>query len=127
MAVLIFRNDKVLMLKRKGAHGDGTWSVPGGALEFGEDFETGARREVKEEVGIEIGEPEVLAVTSDVFKEEKQHWITMWFTAVFYGDTEPSICEPEKMSELGWFNPEELPHPLFLPWKNLLKIVSFSG
>ena len=49
IAVFIFKDGKFLMGRRKGAHGEDTWSVPGGHLEFGEMIEDGARREVEEE------------------------------------------------------------------------------
>ncbi len=46
---LIYNDDKVLLIKEK----DGRWSLPGG-LEVGEMFENGIKREIKEELGVEI-------------------------------------------------------------------------
>lgn len=39
IGVFIFKNNKFLMGCRKGAHGEGTWSIPGGHLEFGESMD----------------------------------------------------------------------------------------
>jgi 8-oxo-dGTP diphosphatase len=55
-------NNEVLLGKRHGdskkasslLHGEGTWTMPGGKLHFGESFEEGAHREVLEETGIKI-------------------------------------------------------------------------
>jgi 8-oxo-dGTP diphosphatase len=54
IGVFVFKEGKFLMQKRQGSHGEGTWSCPGGHLEFGESFKDTARREVKEETNLEI-------------------------------------------------------------------------
>lgn len=108
------------MGKRKGSHGEGTWSIPGGHLEFGEQIEDCARREVMEETGLEITEVKIIGVTNDIFKEEDKHYITIWVTSQWKSG-EPEIKEPDKLSELGWYDFFTLPENLFLPWKNLLE------
>lgn len=58
VGVLIFNDKKQMLLgKRKGSHGAGTWCNPGGHLEFGESFEQCAIREVEEETGLKIVDP----------------------------------------------------------------------
>ena len=49
VGVIVLKDNKVLFQKRKGAHGEGTWSFPGGHLEFGESWEECAKRETMEE------------------------------------------------------------------------------
>jgi 8-oxo-dGTP diphosphatase len=54
VGVMVVREGKVLMGKRKSSHGAGEYSWPGGHMEHMESFEECARREVREETGIEI-------------------------------------------------------------------------
>lgn len=108
------------MLQRQGAHGAGSWSIPGGWMEFGESFEDTAHREIAEEVGIKISNLRFGAVTNNVFKDEKVHSITIWMLSD-YKSGEPQILEPDKCKNIGWYDFESLPRPLFLPWKDLLK------
>lgn len=59
--VLIFNETKQLLLQHRY---DGSWGLPGGLMELGESLEETARREVKEEVGLDIGELELIEVCS---------------------------------------------------------------
>ena len=52
VVVIIKKDNKILFGKRKGSHGEGSWSFPGGHLEFNENIEDCAVREVLEETGI---------------------------------------------------------------------------
>ena len=54
IGVMIFKDDKILLGKRKGSHGEDEYAFPGGHLEYMESFAGCARREVSEECGIEI-------------------------------------------------------------------------
>lgn len=120
VGVFIVKDDgSFLMLKRKNAHGSGTWAPPGGHIEFGESIEACAIREVKEETGLDISDVKQFATTNDIFEEGK-HYITLHVKTAWNGD-EPQIMEPEKCSELGWFTKDSLPSPLFKTIENLGK------
>jgi 8-oxo-dGTP diphosphatase len=119
VGVIVRQGGKVLLGLRRNAHGEGTWSFPGGHLEFGEDVFTCARREVAEETGLEISGLQVGPWTSDVFQEEGKHYVTLFVIAESAAGT-PETLEPEKCIEWRWFFWSELPRPLFLPIQNLL-------
>jgi 8-oxo-dGTP diphosphatase len=114
VAVLIWRGGKVLFYERRGSHGHGTWSVPGGHLEFGESWEACAAREAKEEVGVDITNIRFLAVTNDVFTADNKHYVSIWLEADWAGG-EPKSMEPEKVIDLEWRELDNLPAPLFQP------------
>jgi 8-oxo-dGTP diphosphatase len=104
---------QVLIGKRIGSLAP-YYSIPGGGLELGEGFEAGAIREVREEHGITIIEPKVIAVTNNLetFRAEAIHFISVILVAkTFEGN--PSICEPDKCEEIIWANPYDLPQPHF--------------
>ena len=120
LGVIIIKENKVLLGKRKNAHGEGDWCFPGGHLEFGEKWEKCAKRETREETGIEIKNIRFGAVTNDIFKKEKKHYITIYVVAD-YRSGRVIIGEPEKSEEWKWFNWDNLPKLLFLPIRNLRK------
>jgi len=119
VGVFIFKDGKFLMGKRKNAHGDGHWSIPGGHLEFGESFEETAHREVLEETGMKIKNIRFGAVTNDLFIEEGKHYVSIWVLSD-WDEGKERITEPDKLVEMQWFDFDNLPKPLFLPWKQLL-------
>lgn len=119
IGVFVFKNGKFLMQQRQGAHGAGSWSIPGGHLEFGESFEDTARREAKEETDLDITNIRFGAVTNDHFSEEGKHYVTVWMLSDWLAGTE-SITEPDKCLKQKWHTFDNLPSPLFLPWEQLL-------
>lgn len=119
LAVYIIKDKKLLLLKRKGSHGGGSWNPPGGHLEMGESFIQCARRETKEEAGIEIKNIQIAGVTNDIFNIDK-HYITVEMMAELKSGT-AKIMEADKATDIGWFELDKLPKPLFLPVKHFLK------
>jgi 8-oxo-dGTP diphosphatase len=118
VGVLIIKDAKVLLGKRKNAHGDGTWAPPGGHLEFEESLEECAKREVLEETGLILKNVKKYDFTNDVFVKENKHYLTV-FMITDELEGEPHAMEPEKCECWAWFGADELPDNLFLPLKNL--------
>jgi 8-oxo-dGTP diphosphatase len=120
IGVIIRKGNKVLLGMRKGSHGRGSWSFPGGHLEYGEQVEDCAIREVKEETGALISVIRPGPFTNDIFHEEGKHYVTL-FVVADYVSGEVQALEPEKCERWEWFGWNDLPRPLFLPIENLLK------
>lgn len=124
VGVMIMKDNKILLGRRhidpgkadSELHGEGTWTMPGGKLEFGESFEEGAIREVLEETGIQLNELKLMCVNND--KNEYAHFVTIgFFSDNFNG--EPKIMEPDEIVEWKWFGLDDLPSPLFPPSANI--------
>jgi 8-oxo-dGTP diphosphatase len=126
VGVFIVKDGKFAMLQRKGAHGAGSWSVPGGHLEYGESFEETARREVEEETGMSIKDIRFGAVTNDYFEAENKHYVTVWMLSNWESG-ELQMMEPEKCTAIAWRDFDTLPAPLFLPWKQLQESEFFDS
>ena len=119
VAVIVIKNQKVLLGKRKNSHGSGTWQFPGGHLEFNESIKDCARRELFEETGIKIKNIRLGPYTNDIFEKEKKHYITL-FVVADYDSGVLELKEPEKCEKWDWFEWGKLPEPSFLPIKNLM-------
>jgi len=113
------KDGKVVLIKRTGSHGEGTWAPPGGHIDFGETAVEAGRREVKEEAGIEVGNLKVLGFTEDFFEKEGKHYITIWLQGLWLsGKLKESDRE---FTEIELFGMEDLPKPLFLTFKNFIE------
>lgn len=119
VACLVTRAGRVLLLRRQRSHGAGSWSPPGGHLDYGESIDGCAIRETLEETGLRITDPQFFGITNDIFESEGRHYVTVWMRAEA-GDGEPAVLDPAEVAEVAWFPPDRLPAPLFLSLENLI-------
>ena len=124
--IMVLKDNKLLLGRRHDnpekasslLDGAGTWTMPGGKLEFGETFENGAKREVLEETGIKLNKVNVICVNQDIV--ETAHFITIGlFSDAFSG--EPKIMEPDEITEWHWFDLNNLPSPIYFPSAKVLE------
>ena len=120
VGVIVIKDNKILLGKRKNAHGAGCWAFPGGHLEFNETLNECAIRETFEETGIKIKNLRTSTFTNDIFEKENKHYITCYVLAD-HDSGIPQAKEPHKCERWDWFSWEELPSPLFLTLQNLKK------
>lgn len=118
VGIMLYRDGKILLglrhsdpAKAKSSlRGEGTLTMPGGKLEFGETMEEGAKREVLEETGIILNDARVMCINTD--KNEHAHYITVGvYCDNFTGEAE--LKEPEEIVRWDWFDVKNLPEPMF--------------
>jgi len=119
VGVLVWKDKKVLIGKRNGSHGGGSWSFPGGKLETPESIEECAQREVFEETGVVITGMKIVCITNDLYPGA--HWVTPFVEAQWVSGT-GEVKEPEKFTDVQWVKLSEIPEPKFLSLQNFLKI-----
>ncbi len=103
-----------MFLARRGPEAKnerGLWEFPGGSVEFGETLSAAVRREIREEFGVEIEVGELLDVIDHILPDEGQHWVSPSFLCKIAAG-EPSIREPNKCAEIGWFSLAAIPDDL---------------
>ncbi len=125
VGVLIVREGEVLLGLRQGAHGAGTWSPPGGHLEFGEDPIDCVRREAFEETGLNLDACQFVGMTNDVFEVEDRHYVTLFYRCTSFSGM-PTVREPEKCQSWQWWPWTALPEDLFLPLRHFREQARFD-
>ncbi len=111
VGVMILKDGKVLLGKRKGSHGEGEYAFPGGHLEYMESFEDCALRETKEECGIQIQNIR-FQFLANVTTYVPKHYVHIGLVADWKSG-EPKVLEEEKCDSWNWYELDELPEPMF--------------
>ncbi|PWE56535.1 DNA mismatch repair protein MutT [Metarhizobium album] len=107
----IMRDGRLLLCRRLKAPEAGHWNIVGGKVDHMEPAVEAARREAEEETGLTIGKVDFLCSTELVSETDRQHWISLiYVTTDIKG--EPRLTEPDKLSEIGWYDLDALPSPL---------------
>ena len=117
IGVLILNEDqtKTLLLLRgpQAKNEPGTWSRPGGTVEYGETLEQAARREIKEEIDVDLVNLKQRELIDAIMPAEQQHWIAIGFWAQVVPGQELKNMEPQKHPEMRWFGKDEVPSNLY--------------
>jgi ADP-ribose pyrophosphatase YjhB (NUDIX family) len=71
VAGVVLAGDQVLLVRRGTEPAKGIWSLPGGAVELGEELAQACGREIKEETGLEVEVGPLVEVVQRVVKDEQ--------------------------------------------------------
>ena len=109
VGLLLIKDRKVLLMRRcNTGYMDGCYALTSGHVEVGEDLKQAMIREAKEEIGIDIEPGQLDYVTMIRNGKDNADYINFFLIANGYSGT-PSIMEPDKCDDLGWFDVDNLP------------------
>ena len=126
VGVMVIKENKILLGLRNPdkvkasseLQGQGTWTMPGGKVEFMEKLVDAAKRELKEETSLIANKLELISVADDM--TDTAHYVTVGFMVRDYVG-EVNAMEPETILEWKWFSIDELPENMYNPSKVVIE------
>lgn len=103
---ILSHDGRVLLVQH--TYGPRRWEIPGGGLRRGEDPVDGIRREIREELGVELPQPTLIAIGAGPGRESRRRMT--YFAAELAG--ERVTPDPGEIARAQWHDPEALPAPL---------------
>lgn len=120
--LILNQENQVLMMRRTD---NDSWGVPGGAMELGETFEDTARRETREEIGVEVGSLELFGLQSGpdghyVYANGDEIYgaCAIYLTREIHGEI---TLDTSKHSAYRFFDLDRLPEKISPPMKPILQ------
>ena len=109
VSAAIFRNGRVLIVRRARPPAHGLYTLPGGGVELGETLEGAIIREVREETGLEIAPLALVGFREAIARDDagrvERHFVILPFAARWVGG---EIALSEELAEAHWRKLDEL-------------------
>lgn len=109
VSAAIFRDDRVLIVRRGRPPAHGLYTLPGGGVELGETLEQAVVREVREETGLAVAPLALVgfreAIGRDAAGRIERHFVILPFAARWIAG---EIALNEELAEAQWRRPDEL-------------------
>ncbi len=103
--VILQRDSKVLMIRRKNDPFKGYLALPGGFVNEGETVEEAMKREAKEETSLEVEPIEILGVYSDPKRDPRKHILSTVFVGIIVSG---QVSAKDDAAAIEWMNLEDI-------------------
>ena len=110
-AILISKQNSVLLIERSREPFKGKWALPGGFIEMEEELETACRRELEEETGLKVGALKQFKAFGSVNRDPRHRTISVLFYALT--DDELAASAGDDAANAQWFPLDQLPELAF--------------
>lgn len=126
VGAVVWRGERVLLIRRGKSPRAGQWSLPGGGQELGETAAEAARREVREETGLEISEPRLVDVVDSIERDAsgrvRYHYTLIDFTAEWQTG---ELAAGSDAQDARWVDPADL--GTYRLWPETLRIIEAAA
>ena len=126
VGVVVWHDDRVLLIKRGKPPRVGQWSLPGGAQKLGETLADAARREVREETGIDVDLGEIIATLDLIDRDDEErvrhHYTLVDFVAEARGT---ELVAGDDAADARWFDRGDI-DALGL-WSETIRIIDLAN
>lgn len=102
---------KLLLIQRKNEPCKGKWAFPGGFMDIDETTIDAARRELKEETGLVVGELHRVGIFDAVARDPRERIITVAYYTIL--DKPAEVSGLDDAAQAKWFSLTELPDLAF--------------
>jgi 8-oxo-dGTP diphosphatase len=116
VGAVVWDGGRVLLERRGQPPAKGSWSLPGGLIDVGENAEDAVRREVREECSIDVTVGPVLGIFEPIVRDPdgrvRYHYVVVDYLAYYHGG---EVQAGDDAAELAWAAPEALDAYALLP------------
>jgi len=109
VAAIVFKEGRVLLVKRGKEPNRGRWGLPGGVVELGETVEEAIHREVEEETGLEVKPTRLATIFDSIYGDEqgkvRYHYVLFEYLCEYVGG---ELVAGSDAPEVRWVGLDEL-------------------
>ena len=117
VAVCILQDDSILLVRRARDPMRGLWAMPAGFMDYDEDPQAAARREVLEETGLEVRIERLLDVFHTPNDGGLANIVIVYAARVIGGDMQAA----DDADDVAWFSRQAVPEVAFLPSQTIIR------